>query len=204
MFEFLFTCMLSFVFLNVVASARNNPDHDKNQFFPLAVGFVAIASGYAGVNISGAALNPAIAFGLDLMGGHALWALYYPLMEFAGAVLAAILFRICRAEDYQQQSGLHVEELALYVPSLSVRMFSELVGTFFIATTFGLSVIMMSASTGFAVGAALLSMVYALGNLSGAHFNPAVTAAVCLSGRNKCSTQDVLFYWMAQLLGGVM
>lgn len=208
-FELLFTCMLCFVFLNVAGSARNNPEHDKNQFFPLAIGFVVIAAGYAGTHISGAALNPAIAFGLDLASRRpaARWGLYYLLIEFAGAALAALLFRICRCEDYQQQlvqSGLHVDELALYVPSLSVRMFSEFVGTFFIATTFGLNVIMMSMNVGFAVGAALLSMVYALGNLSGAHFNPAVTAAVCLSGRDKCSRYEVLYYWMAQLLGGVL
>jgi len=67
-----------------------------------------------------------------------------------------------------------------------------------------LSVIMMSMSAAWCVGAALLSMVYALGNVSGGHFNPAVTAAVCFSGRKKCLKQEVPFYWMAQLLGGVI
>ena len=44
-------------------------------------------------------------------------------------------------------------------------------------------------------------MVYAGGHVSGAHYNPAVTIAVWLRGR--CSTADVPFYIIAQVLGAV-
>jgi len=210
-FEVLYTAMLCFVWLNVSSAVRNNPENDKNQFFALAIGFVVIAAGYAGGNISGAVLNPSLALGLDLAGwwrgAGVQWGFLYALVELCGGILAALLFRICRPEDYMDTrhsyDGHHIDDITSYVPSSSVRLFSEFVGTFFLVLTFGLNVIMMSAATAWSVSAALLSMVYALANVSGGHFNPAVTAAVVLSGRGKCSRQDGYLYVLVQLLGGI-
>jgi aquaporin Z len=53
-----------------------------------------------------------------------------------------------------------------------------------------------------AIGSALMVMVYAGGHISGAHYNPAVTLAVWIRGR--CSTLDVLPYWVAQVAGAVL
>merc|ERR550537_1755682 len=44
-------------------------------------------------------------------------------------------------------------------------------------------------------------MIYALGSVSGAHFNPAVTMALVLSG--KAGAGDIPHYMAAQLLGGL-
>ena len=51
--------------------------------------------------------------------------------------------------------------------------------------------------------AALVSLISALGKISGGHFNPAVTLAVVLSGRHVCSAADGLLYGLVQLLGGL-
>jgi len=45
-------------------------------------------------------------------------------------------------------------------------------------------------------------MIYAGGHISGGHYNPAVTLAVWIRGR--CDTKDVVPYWVAQILGGVV
>jgi aquaporin Z len=54
----------------------------------------------------------------------------------------------------------------------------------------------------FAIGGGLIGMIYAFGDLSGAHFNPAVTVAMYAAGRIKA--RDVVPYVVAQVLGGVL
>merc|ERR550539_395754 len=45
-------------------------------------------------------------------------------------------------------------------------------------------------------------MIFALGSVSGAHFNPAVTAAILCSRRGKISWRDAMQYIAVQLLAG--
>lgn len=58
--------------------------------------------------------------------------------------------------------------------------------------------------TGIAVahGLAILVGIYALGHISGGHFNPAVTMGFLVTRRFSLGT--TLRYWVAQLLGGVV
>ncbi len=79
------------------------------------------------------------------------------------------------------------------------KYLTELIGTFFLFLTIGLAVTGHVADAPLAIGAALGVMVYAGGHVSGAHYNPAVTAAVWLRGR--CATADVVPYWAAQVIG---
>jgi MIP family channel proteins len=51
-------------------------------------------------------------------------------------------------------------------------------------------------------GLALATMISALGAVSGGHFNPAVTFAFVVTGRQKIGS--ALGYWIAQLLGAVV
>lgn len=199
--EFIFTAMICFVWLNVVAWPRNNSESDRKQFFSLAIGAAYIASGYACCHISGSFFNPSLAIGLDLAGwwrGGFLYGFLYALVELAGALLAALLYRVCRREN------IWCEEAAVCEPTLAVRMFTELVGTFFVVSTFGLNVIMLSTATAWAAASALLCLTYALTDVSGGHFNPAVTMAIVLSRRNKCSVKDGTCLALAQLLAGIL
>ena len=50
-------------------------------------------------------------------------------------------------------------------------------------------------------GLIVTAMIYALGETSGAHFNPAVTLAFCLAGRFKAS--EIVPYWIAQCSGAL-
>lgn len=83
------------------------------------------------------------------------------------------------------------------------KYIAEFIGTFFLVLTIGCTVILGSPGVipPLAIGAALMVMVFAGGHVSGAHFNPAVTLAVCIRGR--CEAKDVVPYWVAQVLGGV-
>jgi aquaporin Z len=79
---------------------------------------------------------------------------------------------------------------------------AELIGTFFLVFTAGISVITHNALAPLAIGAVLAAMIYAGGHISGGHYNPAVTVAVLVRGR--IGALDALAYWVAQLAGGLL
>src|ERR1700761_1781633 len=53
----------------------------------------------------------------------------------------------------------------------------------------------------FAFGLTVLSMAYAVGHISGGHFNPAVTLGLWSAGR--CAPKHVLPYIIAQVVGAI-
>ena len=57
------------------------------------------------------------------------------------------------------------------------------------------------AGVALAFGLTVVTMAYAVGHISGAHFNPAVTAGMWASGR--LPAKDVIPYWIAQVIGGI-
>jgi len=54
----------------------------------------------------------------------------------------------------------------------------------------------------FAFGLTLLTMAYAVGHISGGHFNPAVTLGLWAAGR--CANRHVLPYILAQVIAGIL
>ena len=58
------------------------------------------------------------------------------------------------------------------------------------------------AGVALAFGLTVLTMAYAVGHISGAHFNPAVTLGLAIGGRMPWS--DVVPYWIAQVVGGLV
>ncbi|HEX2457344.1 MAG TPA: aquaporin [Vicinamibacterales bacterium] len=83
------------------------------------------------------------------------------------------------------------------------KYLTEFIGTFFLVLTIGCTVIPGAAGVipPLAIGSALMVMIFAGGHVSGAHYNPAVTLGVWLRG--KCSTADVLPYWVAQVVAAI-
>jgi aquaporin Z len=53
-----------------------------------------------------------------------------------------------------------------------------------------------------AFGLTVLTMAYAVGHISGGHFNPAVTVGLWVGGRFPAS--QILPYWVAQVVGGLV
>jgi aquaporin Z len=91
------------------------------------------------------------------------------------------------------------------------KLVAELIGTFWLVAAV-LGSAMMAAGipevglgwigVSFAAGLAVLGMAYAVGGISGGHFNPAVTLGLAVAGRTPWS--DLIPYWVAQVIGGAL
>ena len=80
----------------------------------------------------------------------------------------------------------------------------ELIGTFFLVLTIGMSVIAGGSGVipPLAIGSILMVMIFAGGHISGGHYNPAVTLGVWVRGRTE--TKDVLPYMIFQTAGAAI
>lgn len=58
------------------------------------------------------------------------------------------------------------------------------------------------AGVALAFGLTVLTMAYAVGHISGGHFNPAVTLGLAVAGRHSWS--ELLPYWVAQVIGAIL
>src|ERR687894_890772 len=84
------------------------------------------------------------------------------------------------------------------------KYLTELIGTFFLVLTIGLTVIQPGAGAlaPLAIGSVLMVMIYAGGHVSGGHYNPSVTLAALVRGR--IGPADAVAYWIAQIVGGLL
>lgn len=83
---------------------------------------------------------------------------------------------------------------------------AEFVGTFTLVSAVCGAALFSAPSAGlvavaFAVGLSVLAMAYAVGSISGGHFNPAVTAGLVAAGRFP--SNKAVPYIIAQVLGGI-
>ncbi|MBR4137793.1 MAG: aquaporin [Bacteroidales bacterium] len=85
------------------------------------------------------------------------------------------------------------------------KFFAELFGTFVLV--FGGCGTALFGHVGFlgvaiAFGLTVVAMAYGIGHISGAHLNPAVSFGVWANGR--ITFKEMLVYWGAQILGGII
>lgn len=88
---FLVALLVTFLLVLVVVSVATN-DRAESAVAPIAVGFALAAAIFVAGPLTGGAVNPARAFGPDLLSGNveALW--IYLLAPTLGGVLAAVLY----------------------------------------------------------------------------------------------------------------
>lgn len=84
---------------------------------------------------------------------------------------------------------------------------AEFIGTFTLVTAVCGAALFSAPSAGlvavaFAVGLSVLAMAYAVGHISGGHFNPAVTLGLVAGGRFDMG--NAVGYIIAQVLGGIL
>lgn len=91
------------------------------------------------------------------------------------------------------------------------KLAAEFVGTFWLVFAGAGSAVLAAGApevgigwlgVSLAFGLSVVTMAYAVGAISGGHFNPAVTLGLVLAGR--ADGKELIPYWIAQLLGGVV
>lgn len=223
--EILYTGFLTFTVINVTEAKRNNPDGDNNHFFALAIGAVTVCGGYAVVPICGAYFNPAASLALGLTSGqpNAWMGILYAIFECIGAVLGAGLYYVIRPEEHvgffeervtldadSEEAKKEKKELADFVHPIQCRCCAEMIGSFYLVLTIGLAITIQAPSVALTAFTTLMPLVYALGDVSGGHLNPAVTICVLLSGQHKKDSSKAvaclnsIFYILAQLVGATI
>lgn len=225
--EFFYTFLLCFVVLNVC----EHPDHkEPKNYYGVAIGFVIIA-GRGAADVSGGTFNPAVALGVNFMGASwkDIWLPIYWAAQLAGGFAAVTALHIVRPSTKKTEGQAScLTQLAYRIESMfDPEDTAEFLGTFFICLTITLNHMMdklaieslsdrkYDQGSMWSVGASFMVMVFALGDVSGGVFNPALTIAFCARwlgtglgfGNEKLcdprkSFKEMYKYFLAQLLGG--
>jgi aquaporin Z len=111
-----------------------------------------------------------------------------------------------RASSAERRGAKHEDREA----SLPRRLLAEAVGTFFLVLAAAGGEVVAVVSKGqlgsaakvLAPGVVVMAFIYALGDVSGAHFNPAVTLAFAVRGVFRWSC--VPAYWIVQLVAAAL
>jgi aquaporin Z len=94
---------------------------------------------------------------------------------------------------------------------MTKRLLAECVGTFWLVLGGCGSAVLAAGvadvgigwlGVSFAFGLTVLTMAFAVGHISGGHFNPAVTLGLTMAGRFEA--KDMVPYWVAQVVGSVL
>lgn len=95
--------------------------------------------------------------------------------------------------------------------NLTHRLLAEFVGTFWLVLGGCGSAVLAASFPGLGIGfigvalafgLTVLTMAYAIGHISGAHLNPAVTIGMFVGGR--FDAKEIIFYIVVQLLGAIV
>ncbi len=162
---------------------------------PLAIGSALMVMIFAGGHISGGHYNPAVTLGVWLRGRcDAKDVLPYMASQVLGAVLAALAVKYLR-------SGV---EVAAANPDVGKALLAEFLFTFALVYVV-LNVATAKGTTGnsfygLAIGFTVLTGAFAVGDISGGAFNPAVAVGISVLGLS--SWMNLWIFLVANFLGG--
>jgi aquaporin Z len=149
---------------------------------PLAIGAALMVMVYAGGHISGAHYNPAVTLGIWMRGRvNTADVLPYIVSQLIAAALAAATVKFLRA-------GIAVTPIT---PKIGPALLAELL------FTFALVYVVLNSATaegtsgnsfyGLAIGMTVMTGAFAVGDISGGAFNPAVAVGISILGISSWS-----------------
>jgi aquaporin Z len=164
---------------------------------PLAIGSVLMVMVFAGGHISGGHYNPAITLGVWLRGKTpAKDVVPYMVFQVVGAVLAALAVKYLKAGSTVTPMNLATLPVLLAEFLFTFALVFVVLNTATAKGTAGNS--FYGLAIGFTVGAG----AFAVGNISGGAFNPAVAIGISVMG--LASWSSIWIYFVAQFIGGIV
>ena len=159
---------------------------------PLAIGAALMVMVFAGGHISGGHYNPAVTLGVLIRGKvKATDAVPYIIAQIAGAAVAALIVGKCL------RAGIAVTPMA---PHVGAALLAEFL------FTFALVYVVLNAATaegtsgnsfyGLAIGMTVMTGAFAVGDISGGAFNPAVAVGISMLGLSSWS--NIWIYLLAE------
>lgn len=170
---------------------------DPGVIPPLAIGAALMVMVFAGGHVSGAHYNPAVTLGVWMRGRcDSKDLIPYWVWQIVGGILAALFVKFLKR-------GTEVKAMTLHVGPALVAEF---------LFTFALVYVVLNTATargtagnsfyGLAIGFTVLAGAFAVGNISGGAFNPAVAVGISVMGLTAWS--NIWLYFTANLLGGAV
>ena len=159
---------------------------------PLAIGAALMVMVFAGGHISGAHYNPAVTLAVLIRGKvKAADVVPYVIAQIAGAALAALVVGKCF------RAGVAVTPMT---PHVGAALLAEFL------FTFALVYVVLNAATaegtsgnsfyGLAIGMTVMAGAFAVGDISGGVFNPAVAVGISMLGLSSWS--NIWIYLLAE------
>lgn len=195
--EFISTLFLVFTIgMTVIAPGAGN-------FAPFAIGGILAVLIYAGGHISGAHYNPAVTIGVWLRGKcPAADIVPYIAAQLAGSVVASFAVKALKTGVVSKAAAL----AGPLTPEIGPALLAEFLFTFalmwvilHVATAKGTT---GNSFYGAAIGGTVLAGAFAVGNVSGGAFNPAVALGLCLM--DIVAWSSLWLYLVANLAGAVV
>jgi aquaporin Z len=163
---------------------------------PLAIGASLMVMVYMGGHVSGAHYNPAVTVAVLIRGKvNVADVVPYILAQLAGAALATVVVKFLR-------TGVAVTPM---VPNVGPALLAEFL------FTFALAYVVLNAATaegtsgnsfyGLAIGMTVMTGAFAVGDISGGAFNPAVALGISMLGLS--SWENIWIYLAANFSAAV-
>jgi aquaporin Z len=162
---------------------------------PLAIGSALMVMVFAGGHISGAHYNPAITLGVWMRGKCETKDVGpYMIFQIVGAALAALAVKYLKA-------GAVVTPMTLDIlPALLAEFLFTFALVFVVLNTATAKGTAGNSFYGLAIGFTVMTGAFAVGNISGGAFNPAVAMGISIMGLSAWSS--IWIYLLADFLGG--
>jgi aquaporin Z len=162
---------------------------------PLAIGSALMVMVFAGGHISGGHYNPAVTLGVWLRGKcESKDVAPYMVSQIIGAVLAALAVKYLKA-------GAAVTPMSLStLPALLAEFLFTFALVFVVLNTATAKGTAGNSFYGLAIGFTVMTGAFAVGNISGGAFNPAVAMGISVMG--LAAWPSIWIYWFSEFVAG--